>query len=180
MRFLDSKRSKWVILFFFILTGLWGGIVMTQASKKLKAASGSTDLLDIQPKESTADIYQYLEQVGSDGRAILKKIYHFHDFLFPLIYGGFYLLSIAYLIRRISKNKRWLLFLIVPLLMVVFDYIENFSILKLINAYPEKLVGLAGMLSAITLMKWSLGIVAGIILITSLIIHLIRKYRKKR
>lgn len=179
MKLLNSPYSKWIVLLLFALTGFWGAVVMNQASHNLITATGSDELLDTQLNVSVETIYAYLNKVGNNGRSVLKSIYLFHDFLFPIIYGFFYIMAIAYFINQLSVNKKWMLLTLIPLIMILADFVENFIIVQLINTFPIQNHGLASILGSITLIKWLLGIIAGLVLVTSILLVIIKKIKSR-
>lgn len=177
MKFLNSPYTKWIVLFLLALTGFWGAVVMNQASHNLIAAAGSDELLDTQLNVSVETMYAYLNKLGNNGRSVLKSIYLFHDLFFPIIYGSFYIMAIAYFINQLSRNKKWMLLTLIPLIMVLADFIENFIIVQLINNFPNQNQVLASILGSITLIKWLLGIIAGLVLVTSILLVYIKKIK---
>jgi hypothetical protein len=86
-------------------------------------------------------------------------------------------MAIAYFINQLSRNKKWMLLTLIPLIMVLADFIENFIIVQLINNFPNQNQGLASILGSITLIKWLLGIIAGLVLVTSILLVYIKKIK---
>lgn len=126
-------------------------------------------------------IYQYLDSAGENGRKELVSIYKFEDLIFPMIYGPFFFLAIVYYLRKSFPQKKYLLLLsLIPVLMVCFDYIENFSLIRIIKAYPNQIPSIATILGKITLTKWILGLISGILVLSSFSIFIRRKYFLKK
>lgn len=180
MRFLQSKYSTYVLFIWFAFTGIWSGVMMQNAMKSLKKASRSADMLDLKPNGTSASVYHYLDRTGDEGRKVLVGIYQFEDFIFPMAYGPFLILAIAYFFFKSFPNKKYLCWLcIVPVLGVCFDYIENFSIIHIIESYPQQ-ISTASILGKITLAKWITAGASGLLLIISLVFFITKRYFQKK
>lgn len=86
--------------------------------------------LDLKFGYDKKEAFEVLEELGA---AILPK-YRFGllvtDMIYPFVYGGF----LGLLLLRVW-NKRWIL--VLPVLVMGFDVAENFSILTLVDTFPE-------------------------------------------
>ncbi len=181
MKILDSKYSRYILFLLFIFTLIWSVLIMPLALRKVAHATGSSTMLDTQPTSEPTGTYQYLERVGEEGRQVLLSIYQFEDFVFPIAYGSFFFFAIAYWLRKSFPDKRFLLLLsCIPLLMVYFDFAENFTIVRLINHYPNQLTSTAKTLGTYTLVKWILGLISGGIFIGSFLIFVVKKIQPSK
>lgn len=175
MRIVNSKYTKYILLFFFALTIFWGSWIMRKAMVNLQTSSGTSQMLDLLPAADDNQVYSYLDSVGNDGRNVLVGIYQFEDFIFPMAYGPFLFLAILYFIgKAYPHNKGLLLLAILPILGVGVDYMENFSIISIIRSYPNK-VSLAGMIGTITLVKWILAGSSGAAMIGSFVLFMVKR-----
>lgn len=180
MRLLDSKYFSYILFSWFVFTGIWSGVMMQNAMNKLVKASDSKDMLDLQPNGTSESVYHYLDRTGEAGRTVLKGIYTFEDFVFPMAYGPFLFLAIAYFFHKRFPNKKYLLwFSAFPVLGVCFDYVENFSIINIIDSYPQQ-ISSAGMLGKITLMKWITAGASVLLLVVSFSLFVAKRHFQKK
>ncbi len=180
MRIVNSKYTKYILIFFFVFTGFWSSWMMRKAMFKLKTAAGTSQMLDLLPGVDSKKVYNYLDSAGNDGREVLVSIYQFEDFIFPMAYGPFLFLAILYFIGKSYPQKKSLLLLsLFPLLGVCVDYIENFSIISIIRSYPNR-VSLADMIGSITLIKWILSGLSGAAMMGSFILFMVKRKTIKK
>ncbi len=131
--------------------------------------------LDTRFSYAKNDVLQLFEAVKVEGREKMEFISGVVDMIYPLIYGIFFFLLTTKVTDSFS-NKKLRIIRFLPLIGMLFDYIENFSILNMLNAYPmisEKQVFIS---SSATSLKW-------IFLITSIslmIILIVIKILKRR
>lgn len=180
MRIVDSKYTKYILLFFFVFTGFWSAWMMRKAMVNLQTSSGTSQMLDILPGANNNKVYSYLDSVGNEGRDVLVSIYQFEDFIFPMAYGPFLFLAILYFIGKTYPQKKGLLLLaLLPVLGVCVDYIENFSIISIIRSYPNR-ISLASMIGNVTLVKWILSGLSGTAMIGSFILFMLNRKAIKK
>ncbi len=143
----------------------------------LKITNGAT-ILDFKFGYSTADAHNIITALGEQGRAFyLAKIIPI-DFPFPLAYMLCYAGWIALLVKHVAPLGAAKLLLVLPLLAMLFDWIENIGIIFILTQYPdiaEKAVALASA-SGILKSLFTQGSIITIIVL--LIIYILRKILK--
>jgi hypothetical protein len=130
-------------------------------------------MLDLRFIYTFSEITRYFTELGIEGRRlyILTEII---DLIYPFAYTAAFILLIIYLGKyahspvQITKNA-----LVVPVLLFVFDYLENLSIIAMLGSFPDEnfLYHIAGY---ITLIKYCL-LLFNVILITIFAITAIKK-----
>jgi hypothetical protein len=117
-------------------------------------ASGGGVLLDAAPAFTPDGIYDRLTGYGEAGRRNYSLRNVTIDVLLPLSVLPFLILLIRRALARYSLRPilRGLL-LSVPVAYVVFDLLENASVLTLLTIYPERMNVLAASLPYTTLVK---------------------------
>lgn len=111
-------------------------------------------LLDTRFSYTKADVLLTFEEIGAKGRAQYKFISGCIDMIYPIVYGLFLSLLLLMLAKKIPNRKGRLLCCI-PFIAVLFDYIENASVLRMLNTYPN-ITDLQIMIgSTATSMKWT-------------------------
>ena len=60
------------------------------------------------------------------------------DMIYPLVYGLLLILLMTKLINQLFKKNSYLIFLIIlPLIIMICDYTENFNTLRMLTDYPD-------------------------------------------
>jgi hypothetical protein len=141
-------------------------VVMPQAASRMEQASPGGVILDLTiPTYHSEEALMAVENLGDAGRAVYKSIAFGEDLIYPIIYGLTLILLIAYLWQKVTPEHKWSGRLcMVPALAVLFDYAENFSIVAMVNQFPEKVILVAQLAATFTLFKW-LFVFASILLI---------------
>lgn len=102
----------------------------------LKITDGA-NILDFEFGYNQEEAYQMLTALGTDGIAFyLTKILPL-DFPFPFVYMLCFAGWIALLIKCITHKAWYKFLLLIPLLTMLFDWMENVGIIAMINGYPE-------------------------------------------
>jgi hypothetical protein len=97
---------------------------------------------------------------------------------FPIIYGGFFLFTLALMYRNLIKIKALYFILSLPVFTFIADYLENISILIILDSFPSRLITLASLSGFFTAAKWA-GLALILIFILSGLILRIRTRRPR-
>lgn len=123
---------------------------------RLVEITGGQSILDMEMLRgySVDRAYEILDALGEEGRAFERKYIIPLDFPFPLAYGFFYLITLTLLVTGtgVNINKPWLVG-IIGVCAALFDWLENFMIIRLLQSYPERLPGTVKLASIFTQMK---------------------------
>lgn len=156
-----NKLQKWAtgrnVIILVLLDVIFMVVVMPYMSLLMAlATSQHPQPIDLcMPTWSPELGYKLIKSYGDSGRAVYRTIELTADLVYPLVYGFAFALLISYLIRRIAPSNKWMPYLaFLPLLGMLFDYVENFCIVLLLNAYPQQLLWAAQLGGAATLFKW--------------------------
>ena len=101
--------------------------------------------LDMRMAYTSADVVNYFNKLGANGRKDYYYAVSRIDLVFPIIYGALIVLQLALLIKVLFKSNS-LLFLalgILPIGIVVLDYLENLNTLKMLADFPNISSGMA-------------------------------------
>lgn len=162
-----TKLQQWatgrnVIIFVLLDVIFMMGVMPYMQSLMTKAAGQPVVPIDLSiPTWTPEQGYALLDSYGEAGRSLYRIIDLTADVVYPIIYGFAFALLLTFLARKIAPSNKWLPYLaFLPLLAVVFDYAENATIIAMLSAYPEKLVGVAKLGGVFTLFKWVLAFAA--------------------
>ncbi len=152
--FFYQKASNKNILISALGYLILGILIMPRLVPLIEGASG-LKILDISFGYSAKHVSELFEAIGTLGRKNYLLFTATADMAYPLVYGLFLCLFISYLFQKAFKSTYEFRFLnLVPLCIVLADYIENFSIIMLLNQFPNLNNSLVKIASYATLIKW--------------------------
>ena len=124
---------------------------------KIDAVAGSgLKILDVRLSYSFDDVNGLFAAMGSEGRKIYSIISGKVDMVFPIVNSLLLILILLNLLKRVNlPSSKWLYLSLLPLLAGFFDFLENFTILNLLNSYPNITYDHVATASLITSLKWS-------------------------
>ena len=150
-----KKISSWIIIVFLGLTFLFFMVSLFPSlqSEVNNIAGKEVKSLDARLSYTKNDVSQLFETVKSKGREKMEFISGVVDMTYPLIYGILFFLLMTKLTNSFSNNK-WKTIRFLPLIGMLFDYVENFSILNMLNSYPIISETQVLISSSATSLKW--------------------------
>lgn len=163
---LIRQANGWNLLIFFVLFILTTSVIFPLMSSLIESPAEELGSIDTQLYYTPQEFYEIIEPYGDQGRRVYALSHLTADILFPLVYAFFFGLLIAYVFQRTFPTDSWVQRLnLAPFVLLIFDLIENLSVVILLLAYPAQLLGLARFTGIITSVKW---ILAGITMVLPL------------
>ena len=163
-----------VTLLFFWLINFRGVPGVPSISSLLRIG-----LPDMMFTYAPSSIYQKLTQFGADGRSAYRIFLERVDFLFPTVYGLFFVVITTFGFSRLFPNRPALQKLsLLPLLTTLFDYAENFCFLAILRSYPVELPNSQKLANAFTLAKWAFAAVGIVLLLVAMLGLLFQRLRR--
>lgn len=153
--FLYRKSTGAAALITLLVFAAFTVLVLPGQSAAAEAYSGEVGSPDLSLFYSAEDLYRMAESYGSMGRAEYIRARFTFDLVFPLIYGLFLTACISWLLNRVlpmGSNMR--LLNLIPLMGVLFDFLENISASLVIGRFPMETSMIAALAPAFTLIKW--------------------------
>jgi hypothetical protein len=128
---------------------------------------------------SRSSIYEKLTQFGADGRSAYRMFLERVDFLFPAVYGLFFVMVTTFGFSRLFPNRpaRQKLSLL-PWFTTLFDDAENLCFFAILRSYPEELPNLQKLANVFTLAKWTFAAISIVLLLVAILGLLIRNLRR--
>jgi hypothetical protein len=171
---------KQILIYFIILLIVWAIAMynpfMLEMNKHTKLP-----LLDITTNYSPEQAYNYMDELGGDGRTAYMHFLFFIDTAFPISYSILVFLILSFFMQRISKKENPLYLLrFSPFMLGLLDLMQNVVELILLFNYPDRLLKTAQACSIITTVKMNTGLLVLIIIIIAVIINIIRFFNKKK
>jgi hypothetical protein len=168
-----TGRNVLFLLAAFLIINLG---IMPMAGARLQAASGGLGPLDLELAYSPAEAFARVAALGPDGRQFYALIELTADVIYPIIYGLFFSLAIAYCLRALGAERLRAAALL-PLAGAVFDLLENAGIVTLLLTFPQTLTAVAVLASLATTIKWVFALSAMAVLLIALVALAARRLR---
>lgn len=113
--------------------------------------------LDLQSSYSPEQAYQLIASYGEEGRQYYAVIELTLDVVYPLLSALLVSLLTIYIFRRVfALNSFWQKLPLVAPVVMMMDYLENASILVLLQSYPRRLDIVAQAANIFTIAKFAL------------------------
>lgn len=171
-------KSYHIVIFTIIFLIFIFFVLPNQSAKSLSV--GIDQSPDTSIFYTSQTLYQLAEDYGDEGRDFYITQRFTFDLVFPLVYGLFLLFTIGFLSYRVKDNKfKYLIYL--PILSVLFDYLENITTSITMYRYPSLTPFISSIAGFMTLIKWgilSLSFLALLYLLT-LYVNKARKLKKE-
>ncbi len=143
----------------------------------LKITNGA-NILDFEFGYSSAQANSIVTALGEQGRLFyLTKIIPI-DFAFPVTYMLCYAGWIARLAKNVLPVKRAKRLLILPLLAMLFDWLENIGIIFILTQFPSMPDGAVALASTAGMIKFAFTLCSMVTIITLLMVSLLRRRSK--
>jgi type II secretory pathway pseudopilin PulG len=130
-------------------------LVLPSMAASSEAQTGSQESPDTSIIYTAEDLYRMAQDYGEVGRQAYVRVRLTFDVIWPLVYCAFLVLAIGWLARRaLPIGSRWQRANLVPLLAVLFDYLENLFASVVMLRYPDPTPILASLAPWMTMVKW--------------------------
>jgi hypothetical protein len=153
---LNRLATRHNLILFALLFALVFFVFIPFAAKRVELASGQpTELLDMRLGYSNQQAAVVFESLGEAGRQAYAQFSMSADLIFPLTYGCFFSIGLTFLHRKqLVEHPARFSPAFLPLLGMLFDYFENFSLVALMAAFPNLNPAAVQAASLFTNIKW--------------------------
>lgn len=177
MKYTLSQLSNWkYIVAVFALFAVFSFYLFPKYQARLSEAAGEqVTLLDTRFSYATDEVRLLFDKLGTEGRDIYKGVVGI-DMVYPLVYGILFILILAWLLKSITRpGSQWLMLAMLPVLGVLFDYLENINTLKLLNRYPDISADAVAWGEKMTLMKHSFGVLSVALAVLLAVVYIVKR-----
>jgi len=114
------------------------------------------ELPDLSFGISTDKVYQELDCMGDNGRTVYQKESLLKDSIYPVSYGLFFAFTL-FVLSSLTFRRKWpvIVVSILPLAGMLFDFLENYKLRKLMDQFPVLQQETVSMASIANIGKWS-------------------------
>lgn len=164
----------------FILVVLLMGFAFPKYQNQINELAGEElTALDVRMGYTKSEVVTLFDKMGEEGRGIYQFMSSKIDLICPIVYGLLLTLLIAALLKNITRSTskwRWLYSL--PFAAILFDYLENWNVLKLLSNYPNITEAEVAFSSQMTVMKWGVLVTVLLVLVVLGVVNLLKYFRK--
>lgn len=127
------------VFFLFVTTNIIYAVMIFITIPKVMAFAGGMKLLDMLPTGYNADYVTILfSKLGVEGRHAYLWNQLPVDMIYPGLFAISYCLLMAFLLQKIERLSSPMYYLcLLPLGAGIADYLENFTIIYMLNVYPK-------------------------------------------
>ena len=139
MKNILDKLSNWKLLLpLFILFLIFPVVLFPYHQQRMAEFAGEeVTPLDSRFSYSYNEVKNDFEKLGVEGRKTYRFAIGVIDMLFPVIYGPLFILLLAGLLKRLAgRDSNWMFLALFPFIGILFEYLENFNTLSLLDSYP--------------------------------------------
>ena len=167
--------TGWVTIASLVIFLLFTALVLPGQTSRSEAVTGEATSPDMSFYYTADELYQLADSYGEEGRAAYIRARFTFDLLWPLVYGFFLSTAISWTFRNaFSRESKLQLANTVPILGVLFDYLENISTSIVMARYPSPTAVLDGLASVFTMVKWILLVASFAILFAGMLVLISR------
>lgn len=152
---IDKIAGYRTIAVLFVLFVVFGVYIMPSFQKAISELAGKkVSIIDLQSGLHPEDIYDMIEDYGAEGRRLYRWVEMSADVIYPIIYTLFFSVILYFLYEKLGVVFPFGRLYFFPFLMMFADYVENVFIIFMLSLYPVKLMALAYLCSAASIVKW--------------------------
>lgn len=177
-RIYQLTRWQWISLIFLCLLAFNLWFFPTRTRQFGEYLGYPSLVLDTRLNYTPEQVNEYFADLGESGRSLYAWTEATLDFLYPLLYGAFFSLSIALIGNKVlpsGSSARYLVLL--PWLGVLADFMENMAITFMLMSYPSTPPWMVYLTRFFSLIKWGVGFASFFLLIIGLAAWIIRTIR---
>jgi len=153
-----AKMANWKFILPSLLAFIYCIYLFQIYGEQLNTLAGETaPIIDMRQNYDAEEIKTFFTKIKPEGRAIHQYTTGVVDMIFPFAYGFLFVLLSAFFLKKItSPDSKWMYLSLVPVLLMIVDYIENFNTLEMLAAYPDLSAEMVASASKITGIKSTL------------------------
>lgn len=155
MKKILAKTSNWRFIISAFLICVFCIFQFEQAQRVMSQIAGEeVTTIDVLKTYSLKEINQLFGKLQHEGREIHRQTTKVTDMIFPFGYGLLFILLSAFFLKKITRPEaNWMYLSLIPILLVLVDFKENFNTLNLLEAYPNLTVEMVDSASKVTHFK---------------------------
>lgn len=168
----------WVALSALVIFLLFTALVLPNQSSKASPEARAVGSPDMSFFYTANDLHRMAEAYGQAGREGYIQARFSFDLIWPLVYTVFLCTSISWVYgKAFDAGSLWQRMNLVPLLAIMFDYLENISTSLVMLQFPNRLPLVAMLSPVFTMGKWILVTGSFALLVAGLVVGVWRWFK---
>lgn len=152
---IEAKTTGGLALGALVVFLVFTALVLPRQAGEAEQASGSSASPDTSLFYTAGQLYEWAEAYGAAGRAAYIQARLTFDVAWPLVYTLFLATALSWLMARaFAAGSGWRRANVVPLLGMLFDFLENGATALVMARYPAETPVVAQVAGVLTLLKW--------------------------
>ncbi len=147
-------------------------------------AETNVKILDVRFSYNIEQAKNLFNEMGPRGREVYYVVVSKVDMVYPIVYSLLLILLTALLLKHILINESKIIYIsLLPLLGMIFDYLENLNTLRLLRNFPQLYSSEVNFGSLMTQIKWTfIGLSILTILVLSLMVFInkLKKFKESK
>jgi len=145
----------WVALSSLVIFLAFTALVLPRQSAQANVISGDVGSPDMSFLYTPKELYDMADAYGDQGRAAYIRARFSFDLVWPIVYTVFLSTAITWIFAQsFPPESRWRWANLIPLIGMLFDYLENISTSFVMYRYPAPSPLIAWSASLFTAVKW--------------------------
>lgn len=170
---LSDFSSRWVALLSVVIFSLFTVFVLPGQSVSSTSQPDESRSPDLSFYYSATELYEMADSYGEEGREAYIRARFTFDLIWPLVYGFFLVATISWLSKfAFPAGSIWQRSNLLPVMGVIFDYLENISTSLVMWRYPAQTLFLDWFAGIFTAIKWITIGTSFVILVAALVISI--------
>jgi hypothetical protein len=135
---IQMSNWKFILPLFILFLIVFVFIFPNYQGRMAEIAGQEVTPLDSRFSYNYDEVKKDFDKLGPEGRNTYRFVISKIDMLFPVIYGLLFILILAWLLKKITpEGSNWVLLSLFPCIGIIFEYLENFNTLSLLDNYPD-------------------------------------------
>jgi hypothetical protein len=173
--FFYHQANGYLVLAFLAAQFTFSGVILPYFQKQFDPEL-NRGLMDLSFGFSPEKGYNMLQSYGEKGREVYFLVESLIDVIYPITYTIAFILLLSYLFKK--NNWKAGLLNLLPLGCLAFDLGENFGIVKMLKAFPERVDFWANLASNSGMVKWVFAATTILLVLVGLVSWGIKALRK--
>jgi hypothetical protein len=173
------KRISWIHVFVSLIVFLAFMIFVLPAESNKSTELGIEQSPDTSFFYTKEELYFIADSYGEEGRAFYVNQRFTFDLIWPIAYGLFLTMTLAYLGKNASSKWIRKAFYL-PIGSVVIDYLENIMTATVMYRYPKETMIFSDLAGFVTALKWISLSLSFVILLVIGVIYVIHSLKKEK
>ncbi|MFC2026156.1 hypothetical protein ACFLUC_03075 [Chloroflexota bacterium] len=154
---LNKVSNGWLVLLSLLVFILFTTLILPGQAADAEVSSAGAGSPDLSFYYTPQTLYNMAEVYGEAGRTAYIKARFTFDLIWPLVYTFFLTISLSWLCAiAFPSNSLGQRLNLVPVLAMIFDYLENISGSLVMARYPHQTPVLDTLMPVFTMLKWIL------------------------